>query len=184
MANAWRFLASRLLAAGPAGACDRTGHAARAILVNAEAEPLDLVTRLELLRHGLPFPSGYIQAVAALAVAAHEERLPVGTRVQRAGEVADTVTVVIDGVGHVVEPAPAFGEKVLPGQSLGRLETLARAPYAVTVEALTPLRVLRVPLPALLDIMEDHTDFAMALTTQLATGVLALERGAPPVRLN
>ena len=185
MSTAWRLLAARLLAAGREGVCDELSRrAARRLLVDATSEPLDLVTRIELLRRCLPFPGGYIQAMAALAVASHEERVPAGAHVQRAGATADTVTMIIEGTGRVVGPSPRGERQVLPGQSVGRLETLAQAPYVATVEAATPMRLLRVPLPALLDIMEDHTDFAMALVTQLAAGVLALEAGVSHAGVN
>ena len=81
----------------------------------------------------------------------------------------------LHGFAQIVGPPGEAGKAIIPGQAFGRLETLAGTSYASTVEARTPVRVLRVPAAAIVDVMEDHTDFALALIAQLASSVLRLE---------
>lgn len=176
LTGARKLLAGRLLEAAPRDSC----HGAMApdpVAVPPAATPssLDPLQRLQLLRRCLPFPGKFIQALAALARASNEERLDAGTALQLRGTRAETLSILVEGALRVTDPQRTSATATMPGQAFGRLETLAGGSYASTVIAETAARVLRVPAVAMTDVMEDHTDFALALMAQMASAVLELE---------
>jgi CRP-like cAMP-binding protein len=122
--------------------------------------PLGMVERLLILSASLPFASGNLQALSTLAQATEELHFAAGSRIQRAGEEPAGPLVVIDGTTTSLHT-------ILAG-----LETLGEVPYRADVDALTPVRALRLPSAALFDVMEDHTDFAIALLALLAGDLL------------
>ncbi|HSK02543.1 MAG TPA: cyclic nucleotide-binding domain-containing protein, partial [Kofleriaceae bacterium] len=94
--------------------------------------------------------------------------------IHRPGEDADGLLVILDGVAREARaPGPGI---VAPGAVLGALELLAERPYASALDAVTAVRALRLPRAALFDVMEDHTDFAIALLGRLAGELLDLAR--------
>lgn len=140
---------------------------------------LDMVDRLIALRHHAPFTTGKIQALAALAQGTEELELAAGTLVHELGEAATGALLVQSGVLRVATvgaPDTIAGA----GAELGVVEVLGELPYGATVEAITPARVLRIPGAALLDVLEDHADFALGVLGQLAAVALdAAERDVP-----
>ncbi|MBA3394225.1 MAG: cyclic nucleotide-binding domain-containing protein [Deltaproteobacteria bacterium] len=172
LASARRALARRLLDIH-AGAPLASHHATRphAPMAASPAHGLGMVERLMVLRQQMPFAKCRIQALAALAQAAEEIRLPANTSLQRIGEAPDGVIVILEGAARATWPG--LGSHVLvPGQSVGALETLAMVPHAHAVETVTAVRALRTPAAAVYDVMEDHTDFAINVLGRLANDLL------------
>jgi CRP-like cAMP-binding protein len=142
------------------------------------SQPLSMVERLMVLRRQLPFASGRIQGLATLAQATEEQRWAPGTVITRAGDAADGAYIVIEGAVRAVR---SHGEpRVLgPGVGFGDLETLAEVPLVETVEAITAVRTLHCPADATFDVLEDHTDLALAMVSTLAGALL--DAGAMPI---
>jgi CRP-like cAMP-binding protein len=142
------------------------------VLVDDVASSLGLVDRLLVLRGQLPFARGSIQALTSLAAATEELHFPARSAVARAGEDADGLFVVLDGIARIRR---ANGPDILSsGSAIGALETLGELPYSSDIDTISALRVLRLPSGALFDVMEDHTDFAIALVGRLASELLDL----------
>lgn len=143
------------------------------IVIEAEVAPgaqLGMVDRLIVLRRYMPFGKGRIEALAALAQASEEVRLPARTLVGAEGAPATSVLVLLDGTVHGTrdQVSAVLG----PGHSPGALECLAEVPYAATLSTLTAVRALRFPNAALYDVLEDHTDLALAMVESLAGALL------------
>jgi CRP-like cAMP-binding protein len=166
MSSTRRMLARRL------ATLDTTlAHRPR-VLVDDVASSLGLVDRLLVLRGQLPFARGSIQALTTLAAATEELYFPVRTPIARAGDEADGLLVVLDGVAKMRR---THGPDILAaGAAIGALETLGELPYTSDIDTISALRVLRLPSGALFDVMEDHTDFAIALVGKLASELLDL----------
>jgi CRP-like cAMP-binding protein len=169
-----RVLARRLLARNAA-----PGPRAR-VPVHGLAGPLGIVDRLAILRAQAPFAGASLQALSTLAQATEELRLPAGAPLCRASEEAGELLVLLEG--SVRSSGAAVRRRLAAGAALGALEVLAELPHASEVEASTAVRALRLPAPALLDVMEDHTDFAIALVGRLAGALL--DRGPLPPEVN
>lgn len=170
LSSARRMLARKLAEVG------RTlAHRPR-VLVDDVPGPLGLVDRLLILRGQLPFARASIQALSALAQATEELHFPAGSPIHRAGEDADGVLVILDGVAriHRAGGRAKSPDVLASGAAIGALETLGELAYATDVDSISALRVLRLPSAALFDVMEDHTDFAIALVSKLASELLDL----------
>ncbi|HEX5061910.1 MAG TPA: cyclic nucleotide-binding domain-containing protein [Kofleriaceae bacterium] len=155
-----RELAGRLLAAAPPPA--RTCGCA--------AGPLGLVERLIVLRQLLPFTSARLQALATLAHASEEVQWRAGAVIAHAGEPASGGLIIIDGGARALRDD---GEQLFePGAAIGHLETLAGLPHRATIETTQPVRALRSGAPAIFDVLEDHTDVALAMTATFAGALL------------
>jgi len=134
----------------------------RPIAIPTRSEKLGLVERMILLRQLLPFGSSRLEALAILAHAAVEVRWPAGTIVHRAGAPADRAAIIVEG-------SLRAGDRLLePGHSIGILETLSGIHYATTVEATTPVRALVSSADTILDVLEDHVDFALGILQTFA----------------
>lgn len=139
---------------------------ARVAIDEALDGQLGMVDRLIILRRYMPFGKGRIEALAALAQASEEIRLPARALVGKHGDPATSVFVLLDGTVHGARDGVSF---VLgPGHAPGALEALAEVPYVSTMSTLTPVRALRFPAAALFDVLEDHTDLALAMVESLA----------------
>jgi len=168
LSAARRLLARRLLALG------RTGFRASPVVPDrGGVQPLGLVERLVVLRRYAPLAKGRIQALAALAQASEEVRIPARTSIVTRGAPADDLRLVLDGALRTPRGV------LVAGMALGGLEALAELPHAESVETVTAVRALRVPSAALFDVMEDHTDFALAVVARLANEML--DAHVPPV---
>jgi CRP-like cAMP-binding protein len=144
---------------------------AKAVAVTSAAGPLGLVERLILLRQQLPFAKARLQPLAMLAHASEELDYPVGSILASAGDPATCGIVLVEGSLRAHRdggPTHALG----PGQHFGFVETLALAQHSYTLEATSQLRVLASPGPAILDVLEDHTDVGVAMITAFATALL------------
>ncbi len=128
--------------------------------------PLGMVDRLIVLRRYMPFSKGRIEALAALAQASEEIRMPARTTVGRQDETASAVLILLEGTVHATRDGVSF--VLAPGHAPGALESLAEIPYSSTMSTLTPIRALRFPSAALFDVLEDHTDLALAMVESLA----------------
>ncbi len=167
------MLAGRLLGLGAAPL------ARPRALADGLGGPLGMVERLVVLRAQPPFAGASIQALSALALATEELQLPARSPIHRAGEDADGLLVILDGAARISRPVgPGIAA---PGTAIGVLELLAERPYEDAADAVTAVRALRLPKAALFDVMEDHTDFAIALLGRLAAELLDLARLAPEV---
>jgi CRP-like cAMP-binding protein len=128
--------------------------------------PLGMVDRLIVLRRYMPFSRGRIEALAALAQASEEIRLPARSLVGTQGESASSVLILLEGMVHGSHAGVSV--VLAPGHAPGALESLAEIPYASTMSTLTPIRALRFPSATLFDVLEDHTDLALAMVESLA----------------
>jgi CRP-like cAMP-binding protein len=128
--------------------------------------PLGLVERMILLRQQIPFSSARLEALAILAHAATEVHWPAGATVVRAGFPAEESAIVLTGSLRTA------GREIGPGHTLGMLETLANVPHLATFEATTPVRVLAIRAATLLDVLEDHTDFALSILETFARALV------------
>ncbi|MDQ3364418.1 MAG: cyclic nucleotide-binding domain-containing protein [Myxococcota bacterium] len=181
LTSARRALARRLLALGGDRPCS-AGALSHPVV---RPTRLDMVDRLIVLRQQLPFSTSRIQPLAALAQATEELRLPVGALLARRGELPEGAMVLLEGAARATHPQrePRI---LVEGHAIGGLETLAELPYAATIEAVTPVRALRIPNAAMFDVMEDHPDFAIAMLGRLANALLESSPrspaplGAPP----
>jgi len=131
---------------------------------------LGMVERLMVLRKRLPFGKGRIEALAALSQSADEVRVPARTEIAKLGEAPTAVTILLEGTAQVMRPE---GQTVLgPGNSIGAIEALGETGFIASVTTLTPVRALRFPCTALLDVLEDHTDLALSMVEALASNLL------------
>jgi CRP-like cAMP-binding protein len=143
------------------------------------AGPLGLVERLILLRQQLPFAKARLQALAMLAHASEELSVPPGAILTRAGDPASRAIVIIEGSLQARRPDGTSSTHGI-GDAIGLIETLAGAHHAATVEAVTPVRALASSGAALFDVLEDHTDVAIAMLATFASALLdAPTKNAP-----
>lgn len=161
LTNVRRSLARRLLASGA-----RAYNRPRLPYV-VRPDSLGLVDRLVLLRHQITFATGRIQALASLAQATREVYFQPGEKLTRAGALATSSFIIIDGA------ARSDGGRTLgPNDAVGVIAALAESAYTTTVEATTVVRALAVPSISLFDVIEDHTDLALSLVARLASELL------------
>lgn len=141
----------------------------RAQLVHG-AGTLGLVERLILLRQQLPFATARLQALATLAHASDEVDWPAHTEIVHIGDPATHAFVIVEGA---VLARTGDATRVLEaGSSIGHLETLAGTHHTSTFETMTPVRTLRSGVPAILDVIEDHTDVGLAMIATFASALL------------
>lgn len=150
------------------------------VLVDSVASSLGLVDRLLVLRGQPPFSRGSIQALTTLAAATEELQFPARSSLARAGEDADGVFIILDGIARIQRGQGA--DILTSGSAIGALETLGELAYSSDIDTISALRVLRLPSGTLFDVMEDHTDFAIALVGRLASELLDLAQ--PPLEVN
>jgi CRP-like cAMP-binding protein len=127
---------------------------------------LGLVERMILLRHQIPFSAARLEALAILAHAATEVRWPAGAIVVRAHSRADGSLIILEGTLR------AGNREFGPGHAIGVLETLAGFPHTQTFEATSPVRALTTQAATLLDVLEDHSDFALSMLETFARALL------------
>jgi CRP-like cAMP-binding protein len=140
---------------------------------------LGMVERLIILRQQMQFASGRAQALAAIAQASEERQFPSGVVIADVGEESAGGIIVLTGI--VRATLPDGSSKVYgPGDGFGALSTMASLPLDRTYQTMTPVRTLFTPARVIMDIMEDHTDYALGLISRLATRLLDLE-AEPPV---
>ena len=127
---------------------------------------LGLVDRLILLRQHIPFSGARLEALAILAHAAVDARWAAGAILKRENARPDGSLIIIEG-------AVRAGDRMLgPGHAIGVLETLAGLPHRETLEAVTPVRALQSHAATILDVLEDHTDFALSILETFARALV------------
>ncbi|HET7506474.1 MAG TPA: cyclic nucleotide-binding domain-containing protein [Kofleriaceae bacterium] len=160
-----------------AGQLARAGRPlTRPVAIPPASAPLGLVERLIVLRQQAPFVGARLQGLAMLAHASEELSWEPGATVVRAGEPASGALLVIEGLVHAHDGAGRRGE-LGPGHATGALETLAGLAHPATLEAITPVRVLRSGGTAILDVLEDHPDVGMQMISTFAKALLDDPRG-------
>jgi hypothetical protein len=140
-----------------------------------DAEPVDLnplgmVERLMLLRRRMPFGRGRIAALAALAQAAQEVRLPANAEIAVVGDAVTDPLVLLEGRVRVTRGGTTV--VVGPGYVVGSREAIAELPHQSTCVAVTPIRALRCPSSVMFDVLEDHTDLALSMIESLAAALV------------
>lgn len=166
LSNVRRALARRLLTAAVAPSLTPSVEE-----VGALPETLGMVDRLIVLRTLMPFAKGRIEALAALAQAAEEIRIPAHTEIGVAGVLSTSVLILLEGSASCARPG-ASPVIVGPGHAIGALETLGEVPFTTTIRTLGAVRALRCPGAALFDVLEDHTDLALGMIESLSGSVL------------
>jgi CRP-like cAMP-binding protein len=132
---------------------------------------LTLVERVMVLRQQLVFANGRVQPLAALAQGCNEVVWPAGTRIASSGQVADSLTILLDG--SVRASRGNRRPHVLgPGDSTGALEALASLRHLADVEATTAVTALHCPLAAIVDVLEDHADLGLCMVGNFARALL------------
>ncbi len=149
----------------------RLGEAGDAPFVGARA--LNLVERMLGLRRSRPFSTCSVDALSELARHVVEQRLRAGQPVWARGTPAGHLLLVVAGcVRCQVDPGRAF--LAGPGVALGMHEALmdgVRWYDAATTEDLVGLRIDVEPL---VDILEDHFEMAVELTSMMAVRLMEL----------
>ena len=135
------------------------------------AESLGLVERLLLFRQQTLFAGVRVEALAALAHVSEELSWSAGDLVTQAGELPQSALVIVNGALEAT--ASAGSVRVLgPGDMIGGLETVAEARHDTTVQATSAGRGLRWSSTAILDVIEDHADFGLAMIATFAATLL------------
>jgi len=129
--------------------------------------PLGLVDRLILFRQQFPFTAARLHALAALADTSQEIWWPAGTVIAREGDRANNGFIIVEGTLRT-----SRGQVVGPGAQIGHLETLAGLHHGATVETTSVVRGLCTAGPAILDVLEDHTDVGLAMIASFASALL------------
>jgi CRP-like cAMP-binding protein len=154
---------------------------ARRVALPSVSGPLGLVERLIVLRQQVPFAGARLQGLAMLAHASEEVSWPSGAVVARAGELASGALLVLEGSLRE-HRRDGTSRELGPGQLISALETVAGLDHNVTVEAITPVRVLRSSTTTIFDVLEDHPDLGISMIATFARTLLdSPDRGIPPV---
>jgi CRP-like cAMP-binding protein len=166
LSNLRRALARRLLAVTVAPPLTPSVE-----VVEAPHETLGMVDRLIVLRALMPFAKGRIEALAALAQAAEEIRIPAQTQIGTAGDLATSMLILLEGSASCARSG-ASPLIVGAGHAIGALEMLGEVPFTTTIRTLSAVRALRCPGAALFDVLEDHTDLALGMIESLSGSVI------------
>jgi CRP-like cAMP-binding protein len=127
----------------------------RAELPRIRHDALGLAERILVLRQLFPLSCARLDPLSILAHAAVERRCARGDEIT-----ADALIVLAGSV--------RAGDRVLaPGDAIGIVEALANTPIDVTLRAATDARVLELRSATLCDVLEDHTDVALAIARAL-----------------
>ena len=137
--------------------------------------PLDLVGRMAQLRRAMPFAGARLEALADLAREARELRLDEGDALWAEGDDSSSFLVLLWGKIHA-QSSKGVQVTFGPGDIVGSLGALGQEKRWFTATCATPVLALRLEEDALLDVMEDHFDFALALIRTLARAQLELQQ--------
>jgi len=136
-------------------------------------KPIGLVQRMFLWHRASNFPHGSIEALADMANDAVERRFRAGERLWARGEPAQGSLYVVQGD---VECRPAEGSPFVLGAGyyVGGLDAMANLGRWYEAVAKTDIVALWLPQSSLLDVLEDHTELALAMMRNLARGLVAM----------
>jgi CRP-like cAMP-binding protein len=132
---------------------------------------LGLVERLLVLRQQTAFSGAPLESLVALAHASEEVALSAGTVMTQAGDAGTSSYIIIKGASRARHASGAT-HVLGPGDVIGHMEILGHRPYDETIEAIAPLRALKIEAADLFDVIEDHTDFGRAILAALAGQLL------------
>lgn len=135
--------------------------------------PLDLVGRIAQLRDAMPFAGARMEALADLARDVREARLEAGHQLWHEGDPSDAFFFLLHGKVEA-ESSAGMAMTFGPGDVVGSLGTLAGEPRWYSAKTASELVALRLEVETLLDVMEDHFDFAMAMVRSMSRGYLSL----------
>lgn len=136
-----------------------------------EVRSLGLAERLLVLRRQPVFARAPLESLVALAHASDEIAAPAGATLVRTGSPGSCLLVIVEGTATARSHAPG-ARRLGRGDPIGGLAMLGGIPHDETVEALTPIRALRIEAPSLFDVIEDHTDLGRAILAVLAGDLL------------
>jgi CRP-like cAMP-binding protein len=141
--------------------------------------PLDLVGRIAQLRDAMPFAGARMEALADLARDVREARLEAGHSLWKEGDPSDAFFFLLHGT-VAAESTSGMAMTFGPGDVVGSLGTLAGQDRWYSATTSSELVALRLDAETLLDVMEDHFDFAMAMVRSMARGYLSLMEKTTP----
>lgn len=133
---------------------------------------LDVVERMVALWRTGVFPRSAPDAVGELARHVSESVCPAGRSLWNAGDPADDFVTILHGGATAMSREMGDAVRVQPGDTVGLADALGTGHRMHTVTADTDLRVLRIGIAPLLDIMEDHHDLALDFLALRASEVL------------
>lgn len=134
---------------------------------------LNLVERILGLRRSRPFSRCSVDALSELARHVVEERLRAGQPIWTRGTPAGHLLLVVSGsVRCHVDPGRAF--LAGPGVTLGMHEALMDGVRWYDVVTAEDLVGLRIDVEPLVDILEDHFEMAIDLTSMMAVRLMEL----------
>jgi CRP-like cAMP-binding protein len=126
-----------------------------------------LVERLLALRRQAPFAQAHPRPLVTLAQAAREVSWPANTTIPMlAGPVEETY-IILAGELRAGEVT------VTAGESIGLLELVAERPHRHAFETRTATRAIAITGPALLDVLEDHSDLGLDMLRAMSRSLVA-----------
>jgi CRP-like cAMP-binding protein len=138
-----------------------------AVLSLPATQPGGLVERLLALRRQAPFAQAHPRPLVTLAHAAREVSWPANTTiVTPAGPVEETY-IILAGELRAGDVA------VTAGGSIGLLELLGERPHSHAFETRTATRAIAITGPALLDVLEDHSDLGLDMLRAMSRSLVA-----------
>lgn len=143
---------------------------------------LSLVDKMFILKQATAFSDVSVEALAQMARDAEETRFAAGEQIFARGVVADWSMLLADGVVNCI---PEEGKTFQFGPSfyVGSLDSMTQSPRWYACEAETDVVALKIHIQRLLDLLEDHTEMALAMLRNFATGATAiLDRKAAAMR--
>ncbi|MFK7897715.1 MAG: hypothetical protein AB8G23_17905 [Myxococcota bacterium] len=127
-------------------------------LLDETPAQLNLVERLARVRQAPFFRNSNLGVIAELVREDRIRHYAPGEAAWQAGGKADQMAIVLDGTFH---SAGEFGEfAVGPGAQMGAWDVLGEGRFTEGWIATRPARVLSIPRNLLIDVLEDHFDFA------------------------
>jgi CRP-like cAMP-binding protein len=135
--------------------------------------PLTLVERMFFLRRTQNFAKVSIEAVADLAARHREVRFRAGDVIWNLGDAAEDSILVLNGTISCQPPDREHFDLGV-GYIVGGLDALSGEPRWYKLVAKTDVLAMRQLRDDMLDVLEDHSEAALALTRTLAGGVIAM----------
>ncbi len=132
---------------------------------------LNLVERLARVREAAFFSSSRLGVIAELVRHETLQRFAEGEPIWKEKDSADQMAIVLDGRFRSKGP---FGEcEVGPGAQMGAWDVLGEGQHVEGWVAACPSRTLSIPKNLLVDLLEDHFDFAESYLDNVSRYLLA-----------
>jgi CRP/FNR family transcriptional regulator, cyclic AMP receptor protein len=116
------------------------------------------------------------RALQRLAKESDELSFGPGERLVEEGRLGETLFVVIQGKAKVTRRGRRVGS-VVPGDFFGELSTIDGGPRTATVEAETPMRVLRLFRSTLRKLLHDEPELSIKILDGIVRRIRQVERG-------